>query len=83
MCDAQTMNMRCGKLFDLFATFGLHQYCFDANHLWTIEFCYFKLFSQSLSHINFGTRKTEVLNSLIINITAKTNDTTDILQTFR
>jgi len=32
---------------------------------------------------NFGTRKTEVLNSLIINITAKANDTTDILQTFR
>jgi len=31
----------------------------------------------------FGTRKTEVLNSLIINITAKANDTTDILQTFR
>jgi len=29
------------------------------------------------------TRKTEVLNSLIINITAKANDTTDILQTFR
>jgi len=25
----------------------------------------------------------EVLNSLIINITAKANDTTDILQTFR
>jgi len=33
--------------------------------------------------IDFGTRKTEVLNSLIINITAKANDTTDILQTFR
>jgi len=31
----------------------------------------------------FGTRKAEVLNSLIINITAKANDTTDILQTFR
>ena len=31
----------------------------------------------------FGTRKTEVLNSLIINTTAKANDTTDILQTFR
>jgi len=30
-----------------------------------------------------GTRKTEVLNSLITNITAKANDTTDILQTFR
>jgi len=29
------------------------------------------------------TRKTEVLNSLIINITAKANDTTDNLQTFR
>jgi len=29
---------------------------------------------------NFGTRKTEVLTSLIINITAKANDTTDILQ---
>jgi len=33
--------------------------------------------------VDFGTRKTEVLNSLIINITAKANDTTDILQTFR
>ena len=31
----------------------------------------------------FGTRKAEVLNSLIINTTAKANDTTDILQTFR
>jgi len=30
-----------------------------------------------------GTRKAEVLNSLIINTTAKANDTTDILQTFR
>ena len=27
----------------------------------------------------FGTRKAEVLNSLIINTTAKANDTTDIL----
>jgi len=33
--------------------------------------------------VTFGTRKTEVLNSLIINITTKANDTTDILQTFR
>jgi len=32
---------------------------------------------------NFGTRKVEVLNSLIMNITAKDNDTNDILQTFR
>jgi len=31
----------------------------------------------------YGTRKAEVLNSLIINTTAKANDTTDILQTFR
>ena len=31
----------------------------------------------------FSTRKAEVLNSLIINTTAKANDTTDILQTFR
>jgi len=30
-----------------------------------------------------GTRKAEWLNSLIINTTAKANDTTDILQTFR
>ena len=30
-----------------------------------------------------GTRKAEVLNSLIINAAAKANDTTDILQTFR
>jgi len=30
-----------------------------------------------------GTQKAEVLNSLIINTTAKANDTTDILQTFR
>jgi len=28
--------------------------------------------------IKFGTRKAEVLNSLIINTTAKANDTTDI-----
>jgi len=28
----------------------------------------------------FGTRKAEVLNSLIINTTAKANDITDILQ---
>jgi len=34
-------------------------------------------------HWVFGTRKAEVLNSLIINTTAKANDTTDILQTFR
>jgi len=33
--------------------------------------------------VSFGTRKAEVLNSLIINTTAKANDTTDILQTFR
>jgi len=32
---------------------------------------------------DIGTRKAEVLNSLIINATAKANDTTDILQTFR
>jgi len=32
---------------------------------------------------NFGTRKAEVLNSLIMNITAKANVTNDILQTFR
>jgi len=31
----------------------------------------------------FGTRKAEVLNSLIMNITAKANDTNDMLQTFR
>jgi len=30
------------------------------------------------NNTTFGTRKTEVLNSLIINITAKANDTTDI-----
>jgi len=30
----------------------------------------------------FGTRKAEVLNSLIMNITTKANDTNDILQTF-
>jgi len=29
---------------------------------------------------NVGTRKAEVLNSLIINTTAKANDTTDILK---
>jgi len=32
---------------------------------------------------NFGTRKAEVLNSLIMNIMAKANDTNDKLQTFR
>jgi len=37
----------------------------------------------SIDTILFGTRKAEVLNSLIINTTAKANDTTDILQTFR
>jgi len=31
----------------------------------------------------FATRKAEVLNSLIMNITAKANDTNDIFQTFR
>jgi len=31
----------------------------------------------------FGTRKAEVLNSLIMKITANENDTNDILQTFR
>jgi len=31
----------------------------------------------------FGTRKAEVLNSLIMKITAKENDTNDILQTLR
>jgi len=30
-----------------------------------------------------GTRKAEVLNSLIMNITAKANNKNDILQTFR
>jgi len=33
--------------------------------------------------INSGIRKTEVLNSLIIKITAKENDINDILQTLR
>jgi len=42
------------------------------KHCGTAVFSYF-----------FGTRKAEVLNSLIINTTAKANDTTDILQTFR
>jgi len=37
----------------------------------------------SVFGVSFGTRKAEVLNSLIINTTAKANDTTDILQTFR
>jgi len=32
--------------------------------------------------INFGTRKAEVLKSLIMKITAKENDINDILQTF-
>jgi len=31
----------------------------------------------------FGRRKVEVLNSLILKIMAKENDTNDILQTFR
>jgi len=43
-----------------------------------------KAVSKSTKQIyKFGTRKAEVLNSLIINTTAKANDTTDILQTFR
>ena len=41
------------------------------------------VFNPTKIHTSFGTRKAEVLNSLIINTTAKANDTTDILQTFR
>jgi len=50
----------------------LHHLHNSGKWLYILELC-----------IDFGTRKTEVLNSLIINITAKANDTTDILQTFR
>jgi len=43
-----------------------------------------RLVVRSTSNYNhFGTGKAEVLNSLIMNITAKANDTNDILQTFR
>jgi len=31
----------------------------------------------------FGTREVEVLNSLMMKVTAKKNDTNDILKTFR
>jgi len=43
-------------------------------------FCYILkvIVCQSYAEM-FGTRKAEVLNSLIINTTAKANDTTDIL----
>jgi len=37
---------------------------------------------QDMIH-NFGTPKAEVLNSLVMNITAKETDTNDILQTVR
>jgi len=36
-----------------------------------------------MKNVCLGTRKAEVMNSLIMNITAKANDTNDILQTFR
>jgi len=45
---------------------------------WRSNGNFYNMFTES-----FGTRKAEVLNSLIINTTAKANDTTDILQTFR
>jgi len=35
------------------------------------------------STLDFGARKAEVLNSLIMNITTNENDTNDILQMFR
>jgi len=46
-----------------------------------------KIFISKIKSLNaqthFSTRKAEVLNSLAMNITAKANDTNDILQTFR
>jgi len=42
-----------------------------------------RLLTWQLGFGRFHTRKAEALNSLIINTTAKANDTTDILQTFR
>jgi len=43
--------------------------------------CFLPIFSYFFQH--FGTRKAEVLYSLIMKITASENDTNDILQTFR
>jgi len=44
-------------------------------------FCLWYLYGQYFANYyhDFGTRKAEVLNSLIINTTAKANDTTDML----
>jgi len=44
---------------------------------------YVWLFLLDFAQTEIDTRKAEVLNSLIMNITAKANDTNDILQTFR
>jgi len=59
-------------VFDMFQT--LAEILKDSK----LEQTFSKLVSSYLS-----TRKAEVLNSLIMKITAKENDTNDILQTFR
>jgi len=41
------------------------------------------LLMKIVTFAKFGTRKSEVLNSLIMKITANENDTNDILQTLR
>jgi len=61
----------------------------DIFSLRLTTFCFHENLKQDLTvgnllicKINLITRKAQVLNSLIINTTAKANDTTDILQTF-
>jgi len=63
---------------------GSHEKATDRKHQETDNVStkdkYFAFLDEESS---FGARKAEVLNSLIINTTAKANDTADILQTFR
>jgi len=65
--------------------FARHYWKGDAEEVRTL--CFKRRFMMRVVFLhninNIGTRKAEVLNSLIMNITAKANDTNDILQTFR
>jgi len=60
-----------------FAKFNMSKPCNTTAREW--NFIYLFMFYPG----GFGTRKAEVLNSLIMKITANENDTNDILQTFR
>jgi len=71
MCYFEVRVSRSDKLVDLSVSLKLFVVVLAAARV---------MFMSEISH---GTRKAEVLNSLIINTTAKANDTTDILQTFR